>query len=79
MNIAETVIQSLGRQAVAQACQVNISQTYRWEYPRARGGTGGKIPARHFHAILTLAKEKNVTVDPWDLIGAHEKKPPRSA
>ena len=74
MTVAETLIEKLGRQAIATACKVDISQTYKWTYPRTRGGTGGRIPAKHFQAILDLAETKGVEIDPWDLVKAHDRK-----
>jgi hypothetical protein len=74
MTVVENLISKLGRQAIADACGIEIVQTYKWGYPRDKGGTAGRIPARHFQAILDLAKERGVKVDPWDLIGTHGRK-----
>ncbi len=74
MTTAAALINQLGRQAVADACEVDISRVYRWTYPPEKGGTGGRIPAKHFQAVLRLAKQKGIDVDPWVLVGAHEKR-----
>ena len=70
-NPAKELIAKLGRHDLAQACGVDISQTYKWTYPKARGGTGGMIPARNFAAIRKLAEQKGVEIDPALLVGWH--------
>lgn len=74
MTTAASLINQLGRQVVADACGVDVSRVYRWTYPTEKGGTGGRIPAKHFQAVLALAKKNGVEVDPWILVQPHEKR-----
>jgi hypothetical protein len=72
MTAAETIIEKFGgRQELANVLGVNISQTYRWTYPKSQsGGTGGAIPSRHFPKLLKAAKARGISIDPAELIGA---------
>lgn len=58
LNPARKIISRLGgEKAVASVLGLNESGVYRWSYPRERGGTEGRIPARHIQRLLTHAKE----------------------
>lgn len=71
MTAAESIMKKFGgRQALAAALGVNISQTYRWTYPKTQsGGTGGRIPDRHFEKLLKKAKELGIKIDRAELVG----------
>ena len=48
LNPASHIIALLGGpQATAELAGVHISRVFRWTYPKARGGTGGLVPAQH--------------------------------
>lgn len=71
MTVAETMIKKFGgRDELARVLGVDVSQVYRWTYPKDRKGTGGSIPARHFRRLLAAAQERGIKVRPADLIGA---------
>lgn len=69
---AATIIASLGGcSAVARALGVHRTRVSRWLCPEKLGGHGGKIPARHFTALLRLAKELQVPLTAGDLALLH--------
>jgi hypothetical protein len=43
---------------------------HRWALPRARGGTGGLVPARHHRRLLALAAAEGIALSAADLIGS---------
>jgi hypothetical protein len=45
---------------------LNHSTIYRWTYPTARGGTGGRIPIEHWDAIIAAARNEGLHLDPGD-------------
>lgn len=57
---ANTIIKSLGLDAIAEACGVHKSRVYRWRSEKIVGGTGGTIPQTHHRDILELARRKGV-------------------
>lgn len=57
-----------GFRAVAQVLGVDITRVHRWTYPKARGGTGGTIPARHFAALLDEARRRGIELTASELI-----------
>jgi len=44
------------------------STVCQWRVPKARGGTGGLIPARHHAVLLELGREVGVRIGPADLV-----------
>ena len=57
MHPAASIIRRLGgAAAVAAATGTALTAPYRWQYPRAKGGTGGVIPQRHHRALIDFAK-----------------------
>jgi hypothetical protein len=69
MTVAERMIKRFGGQKqLADALGVNIVQVYRWTYPKARKGTDGSIPDRHFSKLLTAAKERGIRVRRSELV-----------
>lgn len=56
-----------GHTAVSHLLNVDRPQVHRWEYPRERGGTGGRIPARHHPTLLRLASERGIPLTLADL------------
>ena len=57
-----------GHAAVAGIAGVAMSAVYKWDYPKARGGTGGLVPQRHHAALLKAARERGIAVLPQDFI-----------
>jgi hypothetical protein len=67
MSIAQHVIEKCGGPAaVAAMTGVHVSRVHRWTYPKARGGTGGLIPAQHQQVILAEAKRLGIALQPSD-------------
>lgn len=46
----------------------NISTLYRWNMPRAQGGSGGIIPTSAVQAVLAAAKLHGIVIQPEDLL-----------
>jgi hypothetical protein len=58
MEPARSIIKKLGGEAaVSRITNTAFTAPYRWQYERERGGTAGKIPARHIPAMLAYARE----------------------
>jgi hypothetical protein len=59
LNPAHKIIAKLGgEKTVAELLGLELSGVYRWSYPRDRGGTGGRIPARHIKPLIAAAKAR---------------------
>jgi hypothetical protein len=65
MEPASTIIEILGGEAkVAEAAGVALTAPYRWQQPRAKGGTGGVIPHWHIAKLLDHARASGVDLTP---------------
>jgi hypothetical protein len=70
MNPADSVIEKLGGvSAVAKATGVHRTRVSNWKRPREAGGTGGRIPQKHFPKLLALAGEIGVELDLAAIVG----------
>lgn len=57
-TIAKTVIDILGgAPIVSEIVNRDVSQVYRWTYPKEKGGTGGLVPAVYQQLLLDWAKQ----------------------
>lgn len=80
MEPARTIIKRLGGEAaVAAATGTAYTAPYRWQYPKARGGTGGLIPQRHHRRLLDFAAKVGVALQPDDFLPRAEPAVPRPA
>jgi hypothetical protein len=69
MEPAATIIEKLGGyRAVSAALGVAYTAPYRWTYPRERGGTDGRVPAKYHRVLLDLAAESGVELSAADLV-----------
>jgi hypothetical protein len=69
MEPARTIVQKLGGPAiVAEITGAASTAPYRWQYTRAKGGTGGVIPQRHHRKLLDYAREKNIELKAEDFL-----------
>lgn len=60
-NPAKEVIKLLkGPTAVAKVVGIDRSQVHKWTLPKERRGTGGKVPRRHWEALIEYAKSQGV-------------------
>ncbi|MDS0927452.1 hypothetical protein [Rhodobacter capsulatus] len=65
LNPAKRVIQICGGyDAVAEMTCRSAARVRRWEYPRARGGTDGLIPADCQKALLATARARGIDLRP---------------
>ena len=55
-----------GAQAVAGIVGVHVSRVRRWAYPKARGGSDGRIPSWHQHKLLDAARSLGIDLEPAD-------------
>jgi hypothetical protein len=76
MNIAKHVISKCGGAAVvATWLGRRAARVYHWTYDRARGGTGGLIPAGEQLPLLLAARKAGVDLRPDDFFGMSELPP----
>ena len=67
LNPASRIVALLGGpQTTAELAGVHISRVFRWTYPKARGGTGGLVPARHQQRLLDQARARGIALEPED-------------
>ena len=64
---AERIIKKCGgAKEVAKLAGVDLSRVHRWTYPKARGGTDGRIPSKHHQSLLNRARERGIELSPSD-------------
>ena len=51
---------------IASWAKLAPKSVYAWQYPKAKGGTGGYIPYRHHDAILAGARKHGYAVTEED-------------
>lgn len=79
MNPATRIIDMLGGpQAVAERRGVVVQTVYRWRLPKARGGTGGRIPTEHCGPMLKDAKARQLPLTADDFLEAPSAAPPKT-
>ena len=71
MEPARTIIERLGGEAaVSRIAGVAITAPYRWQQPKAKGGTGGVIPHWHVQKLLAHAAENKIALSASDFAQA---------
>jgi len=67
---ATSIIGALGGFAeVAGRLDVDHSTVHRWTYPTdAPQGTGGRIPPRHWDALIEFARERGIELSNADFV-----------
>lgn len=66
-NPASKIINLLGGEAsVAALTGTSYTAPYRWQSPVDKGGTGGRIPAKHIPKLLEEARERGLTLSADD-------------
>lgn len=69
LSPAKEVVAKLGGvRPAARALQINPSAISRWMMPAVQRGTGGRIPQKHWPAILTFAKKEGIALSVHDLV-----------
>jgi len=67
MEPAASIIAKLGGpSAVAAAAGTSYTAPYRWQHPVEKGGTGGRIPAKHIPVLIELAKANGIELEAGD-------------
>jgi hypothetical protein len=68
-NPAYRVISALGGvRPTSRIVNVSPSAVSRWMLPKSRGGTGGRIPQRHWQTIINYANKNKLHIRLTDLI-----------
>jgi hypothetical protein len=71
LDPAQSVIAQFGGAGpLSRLLGLDRSAVHRWALPRARGGTGGLVPARHHRRLLALAAAEGIALSAADLIGS---------
>jgi hypothetical protein len=71
VGVAEHVIEKCGGpKVVSEWLGLDLSNIYRFTYPRSRGGTDGIIPAHHQPVLLAKARENGIDLTPNDFFPA---------
>lgn len=66
---AKIVIDRFGNHArVASILGIHKTSVHRWDYPREKGGSDGKIPSKHHRPLLDAAKAEGIKLLARDLI-----------
>lgn len=66
---AEKVYEAFGGQMmVAKETGISFQEVYRWNYPKERRGTAGRVPHQHQETILVAAKRLKLKLQPADLV-----------
>jgi hypothetical protein len=66
---AAVVIARLGGEAMVSAITgTAYTAPYRWQAPRAKGGTGGLIPQRHHRRLIDYARAKGIPLTAEDFL-----------
>lgn len=61
IEAAQRIIDKLGgARMVANALRIAATTVYRWTYPVERGGTGGVIPIKRMHQMISYAQKRNI-------------------
>lgn len=55
-----------GAAAVAAICAMDVNSVYYWTYPKAKGGTGGIVPAAKAAVLLKWAAAEGIDLTPAD-------------
>lgn len=76
MDPATKIISNLGGEAkVAEITGTAFTAPYRWQYEKAKGGTGGLIPQRYHLVLLRYAQENNIALTAEDFLPVRESAP----
>jgi hypothetical protein len=73
MEPARTIIEKLGGEAaVSKITGTAYTAPYRWQQPRSKGGTDGRIPQKHIPGLLAYARDHQIPVTAADFLEATE-------
>jgi hypothetical protein len=58
---ARSIIAKLGGEArVSELTDTAFTAPYRWQYPKSKGGSGGRIPQKHIPTLLAHARDNGI-------------------
>lgn len=71
---ATNIITRLGGEAmVSFITGTAYTAPYRWQAPRAKGGTGGVIPQRYHRRLIDYARSKGIPLSAEEFLPADEE------
>lgn len=71
---AAKITRICGVERLSRWTERSVTQVYRWDYPREKGGAGGIIPSVHHQAILDGARAEGIDLAPADFFDLPEAK-----
>lgn len=71
---AARITRICGVDRLSKWANVSVTQVYRWDYPREKGGSGGVIPSAHHQPILDGARTDQIALTPADFFAVPEAK-----
>jgi hypothetical protein len=75
LNPAHGVVRMLGGcQEIGRSLGVHASTVSRWSKDAKTGGTGGRIPQKHWAALASMAQDKGVALSIEQLAGLRLKR-----
>ena len=76
MEPARSIIAKLGGEAtVAKIVGTSYTAPYRWQHPKANGGTDGRVPQKHIPTLLTYAREHGIALTAHEFLGPQPAEP----
>lgn len=76
MEPASGIIKKLGGEpVVAKITKTAYTAPYRWQAPREKGGTGGRIPQAHHRSLLDYARQNEIPLSAEDFLPCEEDGP----
>lgn len=73
MNPASQIVQKLGGEVVVSSItKTALTAPYRWQYPKAKGGTDGLIPQRYHRTLLDYAREQGIPLESDEFLSVRE-------
>lgn len=60
---ASQIVALLGGTAIVSSiCNISATQVQRWQYPAAKGGTGGFIPRKYHERLTSAAADRGIAL-----------------
>ena len=56
-----------GVKIVSDGLGLAPSTVFRWQYPKCKHGTGGRVPGAHYDGLKDLAAQQGVDL-PWEIL-----------
>ena len=71
MEPATTLIAKLGGvKVVSQITGTALTAPYRWQQPREKGGTNGRIPQAHISVLIVYARQNEIAISLEDFFNS---------